>query len=333
MKQLEMYGGRLLEQDNAKSMFGTAIGDVWDFGYILPEARTSEENEADAAFKQAMPRFQVMGAWNDDPEMVGIWDCAKAANNGKHFIAFWQQTGSCVGNGGGQAVWNLSAVEVVRLKDPEEVILPFYLLPYGRSRYYGGLRGRGEGSFGSAFAKAIITDGILPYNTDGLPQPSMSPDDGITWGRSAELNWSDGAAISQKWLEQSRKFLVKSAANLPDADAVWEAISNYYPCTIASDWGGQMRPSVVDGALLNSHTTSWMHQMSVLGRWRHPTLGKLFYIMNSWGPKTHGICPSGAVPGGFWVKFKDMDYIAKQGETFAFSQFQGFPAQTFRPTV
>lgn len=235
----------------------------------------------------------------------------------------------CVGNGGGQAVWYTSAVEVIRLRDPEQVILPFYLLPYGRSRYYGGLRGRGEGSFGSAFAKAITTDGIVPYNVNGLPQPTISKENGVTWGSNAEYAWSDGAAIQQSWLDQSRKHLIRTTSQCRNADQMWEGISNWYAATIASDWGGQMRPAVKDGVLLNRRVTTWQHQMSVIARWRHPTLGKLFYILNSWGPRTHGICPSGAAPGGFWVTFAEMDYICRNGEAFLFSQFDGFPAQTF----
>lgn len=330
---LTTFGGRLVQPQHAQALFGSSVGEVWDFGYRLPAERNADEDLADKQARQHMQPFGITGSWNDDPEIVGLWECAKAANGGKHFIAFWQQTGSCVGNGGGQAVWYTSAVEVVRLGDPEQVLLPFYLLPYGRSRFIGGIRGRGNGSFGSAFAKAIMTDGILPANTAGLPPAIISENDGITWGRNAELEWSDGARIDQKWLDQSRKYLIKSAAQCKTASDVWEAVSNYYACTIASDWGGQMRPAVVDGALLNRRVTTWFHQMSIIGRWRHKTLGKLFYVLNSWGPNTHGKCPSGAPPGGFWITEKDMDYIAKQGETFAFSQFQGFPAQNFKWTT
>lgn len=327
MTTMQDFGGVPINVASAEGFSDPGPNDSWDFGYIFN--RTPEQQLIDDANRQSMPEFRISGSWNDDEEMIGLWNCSKQANGGKHFVAFWQQTGSCVGNGGGQATWYLSAVEVVRLGDPEQVILPFYLLPYGRSRLYGGLRGRGSGSFGSSFAKAIATDGILPYNTAGLPQPTISESDGITWGSSTELQWSDGAAIDEKWLTLSRKHLVQTVANCPNADAAWEAVSNYYPLTIASDWGGQMKPQVTDGALLNRRVTTWMHQMSVIGRWRHPRLGKLFYILNSWGPNTHGTCPSGAPPGGFWVNESEMEYICRQKECFAFSQFGGFPAQKF----
>ncbi len=299
------------------------------FGYLFEKDRTSEQNDIDFVFKAEMPPFRVFG--NEDPSVkkVTLWDFSKQANAGNHFPVFRQITGSCVGNGGGQAVWYLSAVEVVRLKDPEQVLLPFYLLPYGRSRHYGGLRGRGEGSFGSAFAKAITVDGIVPFDAQGLPQPDMR--DGITWGRNVELEWSDGARISDEWLTKSRRHLVKSAAQVRSADAVAQALRNYYPVTIASDWGGMMSPPTrgTPAVRLNTRVTTWHHQMCVIGWWEHPQLGELFYVLNSWGPRAHGQPSSDEPAGGFWINKQDMDYIAKQGESFAFSQFNGFPAQRF----
>lgn len=238
-------------------------------------------------------------------------------------------TSQCVGNGGGQAVWYLSAVEVVRLKDPEQVLLPFYLLPYGMSRKRGGLGGRGEGSFGSAFAEAIKLDGILPFNTEGLEQPDFR--DGVTWGRNVELKWSDGASISENWLQKSRKHLVKTVSKINSSDDARSAIRNYYPITIASAWGGMMDPPLSgDPAVrLNRRVTTWHHQMCVIGWWEHPTLGELYYVLNSWGPRTHGTPAGDEPPGGFWIKASDMDWICKTGECYAFSQFSGFPAQKF----
>jgi hypothetical protein len=91
-------------------------------------------------------------------------------------------------------------------------------------------------------------------------------------------------------------------------------------------WGGAMRPNVQDGVLLSKRSASWAHQMCILNWWDHPVHGEIFYILNSWGPKTHGLCPSGAPPGGFWVKKEEVDYMCRD-EVFAFSQWDGFPAQ------
>ena len=81
----------------------------------------------------------------------------------------------------------------------------------------------------------------------------------------------------------------------------------------------------VKGVLLNRHADSWSHQMSILGWHAHPSLGDIFYIMNSWGADAHGTDPFGGPPGGFWVKAADVDYITAQDDSFAYSQFDGFP--------
>jgi hypothetical protein len=299
------------------------------FVCLLESDRSDEQNQLHSQLCSEMIPLQILGRDDDNRKQVKLWDFSRKANEGKHFPTFRQITGSCVGNGGGQALWYLSAVEVIRLGDPEAVLLPFYLLPYGRSRLYGGLRGRGEGSFGSAFAKAIRVDGILPATTSGLPQPRE--ENGLTWGRDAELNWSDGSTIADGWLQQSRKFLVQSTAAVRNLDEVRSAIRNYYPITIASSWGGMMLPPLVGtpSVRLNRRVTTWHHQMCVVGWQEHPQLGELYYVLNSWGPTVHGSPASDEPPGGFWIDAREMDSIARSGECFAFSQFQGFPAQDF----
>ncbi len=299
------------------------------FGWIPPAVRTPEMHEAHQQAVAEMPAFKIVGKSNanSDAKRVALWDCSRAVNNGKHFMVFHQITGSCVGNGGGQATWYLAAADVVQRGDRETPSLPFYLLPYGRSRFYAGMRGRGDGSMGSTFAKAISTDGILSADTPGLPQ--HEDDGGITWGQAKELEWSDGAAISQDWLQKAKSFLVKTTAQCPNADAVREAVCNYYSCTLASDWGGRMQCQTAGNpaVLLNEHADSWSHQMSCHGWQEHPSLGELFYILNSWGPNAHGTPPDDAPPGGFWIKKQDMEYICRQEEVFAFSQWDGFPGQ------
>ena len=153
---------------------------------------------------------------------------------------------------------------------------------------------------------------------------------GLTWGKNEELKWSDGATISDEWLEKSRRHLIKTTAKVTTADQVTEALMNGYPVTIASNWGGQMqcRTEGDPAVLMNRRTGRWMHQMEIEGYWDHPTLKQIYFIRNSWSPGAHGTCPSGAPEGGFWVKKSDVDYIVRQGDSFAFSQFDGFPSQT-----
>lgn len=320
------YGGVYVKTARPAEAYGVVdLGpeEVANFGWVPPEQRTDAQRVA-TEWSEAPP-FALSGAWSGDVSTPrGSWLIARRVNRGQHFVTFWQKTGSCVGNGGGQVVRALSAFEAYELGEPEKVILPFYLYTYGLSRQHGGLHGQGDGSFGSSFAAVAQTEGFLDADTPGLPRPEITPD-GITWGSRTELLWSDGARIDQKWKGVGRQHVVGSAAKIRNTDELWEAVANGHYATCASDWGGMMQPPVKDGVLLNRRTTSWMHQMGIHGVYDHPQLGRLFFILNSWGVDVHGVCPTGAQPGGFWVAERDMQSIVSQGETFAFSRFQGFP--------
>src|SRR5437870_12885287 len=185
---LTRFGGRRLFR---------GAGQRWDFGWRSPEVRTPREMACHAAALASMPAFRIDGAGNDDKK-VCLWDCWRhptvvAETGGKVFPGFHQLTGSCVGNGGGNTVFSLAAVEVVRLGDPEQALIPFWPLPYGRSRALAGMHGRGEGSMGSSFAQAMRDDGIVEASLNGLP--AFKDDDGIYYTAGIEMTWSDGDRV------------------------------------------------------------------------------------------------------------------------------------------
>jgi len=297
-------------------------------GWVPPDERDQTADVAHAAVMATTPPLRVVGAGvYANATRVGLWECWAAARPGG-WPGVRQITGSCVGAGGGNALFSLAAADVVKRRDPERVEVPFWLLPYGVSRMLAGLHDRGDGSLGSTFARAVREFGHLEADADGLPKFVES--DGLVWGERAEYDWSQGRKIPASYMEQARPHLVKSTAVCRSADDVRDAVKNYYAVTIASDWGGLMRPGVsgtgANARLINRRATRWLHQMSIQGWEDHPEFGELFYVLNQWGRETHGRCPSGAPPGGFWIRRGDMQSIVSQGETFVFSQFDGFPA-------
>jgi C1A family cysteine protease len=70
-----------------------------------------------------------------------------------------------------------------------------------------------------------------------------------------------------------------------------------------------------------------MHQMCVVGYDGSRGPAGRFYILNSWGAAAHPAPLADEPPGGFWVEAADMDYITRQGDSWAYSDFDGFPAQ------
>lgn len=121
-------------------------------GWIPPDVRTQEQHAAEQFARAEMPRFQIVGKKDDDPKKVCIWELWKhpmvKAALGFEYPGTHQLTGSCVGAGGGNAIFSVICVDAIKNKDPERIIIPFWLLPYGRSRYYLGDRNQGEGSTG-----------------------------------------------------------------------------------------------------------------------------------------------------------------------------------------
>jgi len=308
----------------AAAVDGLGPNDVLLAGWIPPEDRDSVADKENENWAQTLPDFQIIGKGpNENANKVYLWETWKRAFP-QGYPGIRQVTGSCVGAGGGNALFTLACCDIVLRNDPEQAHVPNWLLPYGKSREFAGLRGRGEGSWGTTFARAIREIGHTPATLEGLPP--FSNNNGLVWGREAELTWSDGARISQTWLEKAKPHLVKTTARCNSTDDVREAIRNGYPLTCASNWGGLMQCPVRHDRLVNTRRGTWMHQMSIHGWEDHPQLGEIFYILNQWGLNAHGTCPSGAPKGGFWITKKDMADIVSQREVFALSQFDGFPA-------
>jgi hypothetical protein len=140
--------------------------------------------------------------------------------------------------------------------------------------------------------------------------------------------WGKNPGPPSKYVDIAKQFLVRSAAKVTTADEVRDAICNGFTVTIASNWGGTMRPPTVDGRLVNKRSTSWAHQMCVIAYDGKTGREPYFYILNSWGEDAHGRPPDDSPPGGFWVRKTDMEYIVRQGDSFAISNFEGFPDRT-----
>lgn len=328
---LRSVGGRSLTR-SLGIMGGDGASEVYNFGWIAPAMRSLQEHAAVGMAEAEMPKFSPPPV-NDDLKAALLFETWKhpmvKEANGREFTGILQITGSCVGAGGGTMWMTLGCIEAIRLGDPELPLVPFWLLPYGRSRFYGGMKTPGEGSFGGTFGKAAESDGTLPANTSGLPQPTEK-DGMLTWGRTAELSWSDGdAQQTMNLLPKSRAHLINTVAKCSSANDVKAAIQAGYPCTCASMYahdGGKVQGS--PPVLLAKRKGQWAHQMSILAWMAHPQFGDLFWQMNQWGQSAHGKCPTGAPWGGVWITAADVDWICRD-EVYAFSQFNGFPAPTY----
>jgi len=228
-----------------------------------------------------------------------------------------QETGDCVSFGAKNAIEYVACAEIVRgeLEDFRSAFPPYL---YATSRVIigrGQLRGR-AGSLGSWMAKAVVEHGVLRSDLPGVPEYS---------GAIAD-RWGDGDGF-HSFLEEARRHPIRSAARIETWDALVAAISNGYPCTIASNAGFTMKPES-DG--FHHRRGMWPHQMCVVAISddpQRPWAG----ILNSWGDvhgrlrdfETGELWPVGTLR----ITPDDMESMLRTGECFAYSQFDGFPQQ------
>lgn len=292
-------------------------------GLIEYDELQDHEKEKVDEIKAEMPPFLLVGDSGPLPEKAFLWEPVKKLT-GKHLPCMRQNIGSCVGHGAVKALWYTAMFDIVVRGDRERPVWPWEPGIYGMSRVRAGMRGRGSGSTGTGAAKAVNQDGCLPSDHPGLPKIDTSGTT-INVPGSIDMEWSDGRPFAQ-YADVAKKFTIQTIASIESIEDAQNALANGFGITIASNWGGLMRPPVKEGVLLSRRSGSWAHQMSVAGYWVHPVLGLIFNINNSWGEDAHGSDPADGPPGGFWVLAAELASIIRSGEVFAYSFFNGFPA-------
>lgn len=228
-----------------------------------------------------------------------------------------QQIGDCVSWGAKHATEYLSSCDILMRGDREKyrpVFSPYY---YGTGRcFIGGQHDYQDGSTGSWMAAAVMKYGTLFSDESGVPQYA---------GKVAKEWGAKGPP--DNFVEVAKHYLVKSAAQINGWEDFVAAITNGYPVPTASSIGYNMEASS-DG--FHRQTTTWNHQMCFIGvddRENDPYA----ILLNSWAD-AHGhlkdFDTGEALPiGVLRVRKADVLKHIRQGETYAYSQFDGFPEQ------
>lgn len=231
-----------------------------------------------------------------------------------------QQIGDCVSWGAKHAIEYLQCVQILMGGwDTYKVIFSPYLYGCGRI-YIGGQRGGGDGSVGVWQAQAVIKYGSLSTDTPNLPK----------YSGNVARQFGSSQNLLDKWQPEGVKHLVKSVAKVKTWDDLVQAITNGYPVTVASSVGYEMKPSS-DG--FHHRSGRWDHQMEIGmvdddGGNVEPHAG----IVNNWGD-VHGSITDFRDPSIKWppgmlrVRRKDIEVMLAFDDTFAYSGYDGFPAQ------
>lgn len=199
------------------------------------------------------------------------------------------------------------------------VFVPYF---HGIARSYSGLckLGTQQGSLNVWMADSIVKYGFLPSFENGIPPYNSHI--ARAWGDP------DGKIELDKAVKYAKLDLVKAAGKVLNWKYLVTAICNGYPVTIASNQGFKMKP---DNKGFHRGRGKWGgHHLCIVGiddECNEPHA----ILLNSIGD-AHGILKDFVTKkelpvGTLRVEKALVENMIKNGEAFAFSNFQGFVTQ------
>jgi hypothetical protein len=250
------------------------------------------------------------------PEDVYLWEACRKVTGDLLPPRDQQDVGACVGFGTAAAIEHLICVQMAG-GSPEEYrdLAPEVI--YGGSRVeIGGGRIRGDGSVGAWAAKFVREYGVVPRGVFG--RYDLRAYD--RW-RCREFG---RLGVPQELANVARQYPVRSVANVRTWGECQAAIRNGYPLIVCSSQGFTMDRDA-EGFCRPQGT--WMHCLAIVGvrGGRRPGA----FLLNSWGGSAHRgpRGPGDPSPAGFWADAAVVDRMLRQGDSWAFSSFAGFPAR------
>jgi len=248
-------------------------------------------------------------------ERAALWEAVRKVY-GTDTPNYPQEVGSCIGFGMKNVKEYLQCQEILA-GDREQFHLVYEPYSYGCSRMVGGFKVRGDGSTGAWGAAAATKYGVLRADHEKAPRK---------YSGDIDREWGDPPGPPAELIEIADDHVVRSVAKLKGEEDLVTALCAGHPVTVASDRGFQMEASS-DG--FHKPRGTWMHQMSVVGYFKRPE--PHVAILNSWGD-VHGRIRDFDT-GEEWpvgclrVRLAVAVGMVKQGDSFAWSQFDGFPSR------
>jgi hypothetical protein len=239
------------------------------------------------------------------------------------FAVNLQTIGDCVSHGAAKACEVLMASDILIRGEPElwkGLVATEPIYAGSRVEVGGGRLGNGDGSLGAWGAKWLTDWGVLVRGVYGeIDLTTYSGDRARQWGKR-------GAGCPDTLELLAKEHPIKTASLVTTYEDARDAIANGYPVTVASMQGFRDDGARDSDGFLKA-TGQWPHQMAFIAcddQFKRPGL----LCQNSWGanwgsgPQRHD-----QPCGSFWVDADVCNKMLGQEDSYAFSGFEGFPAQ------
>lgn len=303
---------RASKENTEIGFYGTEAYQVYDDVAVVKKSKTISCNDTPHGFARPIKSITRRSVVDEEVYCITTENEYTAIFNG---IANFQ----CVSFGAKNATEYLICCERIIKGTWEKFrpVFPPYFYGTSRVQVGGGQLGNGDGSTGSWMAEAVIKYGVLAADESGVPEYSGSV--AKSWGRSGSPD---------NFVKIAQAFPIKSAVKINSWAELVAAITNGYPCTVASNQGFSMEAGS-DG--FHRAQGNWGHQMCIMGvddEYANP----YGLILNSWGDAMGHLksfdTPSEDIPIGVIRAHKNtIEDMISAGETFAYSNFDGFPEQ------
>ena len=238
---------------------------------------------------------------------------------GRTFRARIQDLGDCVGQASGLGVDVLTAVQIALLGRNElwKGDCSTELIYAGSRIEIAGGRFRGDGSTGAWAVQFMRKYGTLLRGKYGdIDLTEYRPDLAKSWGREG---------VPDELEPVAREHTVKTATLVEGWDEVTDAVSNGFPVLLCSSPGYNNRADK-DG-FLSRRRKPMRHAWLI---WGVDTLSKRegACVCSSWGDWVRGPTHAlGSPEGCGWMDARDIDDMVAQGDSYALSNFDGYPYQ------
>ena len=290
-------------------------------GWIEPRKRTREVAESFEFYKAQQPLFGLAAKPIQESGRGKVVLLHKVVEQMLgYFPIELQEIGDCVSHGFGGAIDTLTIVQIAVRNLPQSFAgLTATEWIYGTSRVLqgGGRLGNEDGSLGAWAQAAVKQHGTLLRKAYGdIDLTNYSGATAKDWGNTG---------LPTHLEEQADEHPVQTTALVTSYEEVRDAIANGFPVAICSTQGFSDVRDDMGFAKAQGKWPHCMYLVSLDDTGERP--GAL--CINSWGkdwisgPKRHG-----QPDGSFWIDADIVDSIVKQGDSWALSNFKGYPDNT-----